>query len=325
MRSLDVRPVAFPLVKPFAISRGAVSEVALVEVVIGEAGARGRGECRPYARYDETQESVVAAIEALRAEIEGGLDRAGLRRAMPAGAARNAVDAALIDLEAKRAGRSAWEMLGLPPPAPVEITYTIGLDTPDRMAAEAAQVGRPLLKLKLGGEGDLARVEAVRAAVPEARLIVDANEAWDVGMLDTWCPRMAELGVELIEQPLHADRDEAMRGRPRPVPLCADESCHDRHGLDRLEGLYDCVNVKLDKTGGLTEAIDLVNEAEARGFGIMLGCMMASSLAMAPAFLLAGRARFVDLDAPLLLAADRDPPVRYHGAIMQPPPTTLWG
>lgn len=325
-RRLEVAAERFGLKKPFAISRGTVSELELVTVTLTDAaGHRGRGECRPYPRYDETAESVIAAIEEVRGLVESGGGREDLLDAMPGGAARNALDCALWDLEAKTAGRPVHELLGLPPPQPALVTYTIGLDTPDAMAAAAQAAGRPLLKLKLGGEGDLERARAVRAALPETRLIVDANEAWTPEMARKWCGPMAELGIELIEQPLHADHDETLEGIERKVPLCADESCHGIADLDRLARRYDMINIKLDKTGGLTAALRLAEAAEQRGLGIMVGCMMATSLAMAPAFLLAPRTRHLDLDAPLMLARDREPPIRYDWAMMQPPPRELWG
>jgi L-Ala-D/L-Glu epimerase len=324
-RRLEVEAERFPLIKPFTISRGSVSDLELVTATISDGEHVGRGECRPYARYGETVESVMAAIREQAGFIAEGGDRTALMAAMPGGAARNAVDCALWDLEAKTTGRTIQELLGLPPPVPALVTYTIGLDTPEAMAAEAMSCGRPLLKLKLGGAGDLDRVEAVRAAVPDVRLVVDANEAWTAEMVVDWSQHLAELGVELIEQPLHADRDEALFGLARPVPLCADESCHGADDLERLAPLYDMVNIKLDKTGGLTAALLLADAAEAQGLKIMVGCMMATSLAMAPAFVLAPRAVCLDLDAPLLLARDRDPPVRYEAAMMQPPPRELWG
>lgn len=325
-RELEISVEHFPLLKPFTISRSTVSELELVVVTLTDAdGNGGRGECRPYPRYGETVGTVTAAIEAVRPAVEQGMSRADLLQAMPGGAARNAVDCALWDLEAKAAGRNVQALLGLPPPMPALVTYTIGLAAPEAMAEEAIACGRPLLKLKLGGEGDLERVQAVRRAVPDARLIVDANEAWTAEMARDWGQSMAELGVELIEQPLHADHDAALEGIDRPVPLCADESCHGVEDLDRLASRYDMVNIKLDKTGGLTAALELANAAEAKGLGIMVGCMMASSLAMAPAFVLAPRTRHLDLDAPLLLARDRTPGIRYDGAMMQPPPPELWG
>ena len=324
-RTLEVAVDRFPLTKPFTISRGSVSELEVVTASIGDGGHAGRGECRPYARYGETVANVLAAIEDARAFIEGGGDRLGLLQKMPAGAARNAVDCALFDLEAKASGQTIQELLGLPPPEPALVTYTIGLGTPAAMAEDAKACGRPLLKLKLGGAGDLERVEAVRAAVPDARLVVDANEAWTVAMVVEWSARLGELGIELIEQPLHADADEALFGLARPVPLCADESCHGALDLDRLAPLYDMINIKLDKTGGLTAALQLAEQAESQGLKIMVGCMMASSLAMAPAFVLAPKAVCLDLDAPLLLARDREHAIRYDGAMMQPPLGELWG
>ncbi len=324
-RSLEIAVDRLPLKKPFTISRGSVSELEVVVATIRAGAHVGRGECRPYPRYGETAESVTAQIEAVRGFVEAGGDRPGLLQAMPAGAARNAVDCALWDLEAKAAGATIQELLGLPPPTPALVTYTIGLDTPAAMAAEAETCGRPLLKLKLGGAGDLERVAAVHAAVPDVRLVVDANEAWTPAMVVDWSRHLAALGVELIEQPLHADADEALFGLARPVPLCADESCHGALDLERLLPLYDMINIKLDKTGGLTAALELADRAESQGLRIMVGCMMASSLAMAPAFVLAPRAVCLDLDAPLLLAQDREHAIRYAGALMQPPHRELWG
>ncbi len=325
-RTLDARIERFPLAKPFTISRSTVSDVELAVVRLeDEAGNKGWGEERIYSRYGETAESVIGAIEAVRALVEGGCSRAALADAMPGGAARTALDSALLDLEAKATGRTVYELLGLPPPQPALVTYTIGLGTPETMAADAREAGRPLLKLKLAGEGDLDRVRAVREAVPEARLIVDANEAWTLAMVREWGSPMAQLGVELIEQPLHADHDDGLAGIERPVPLCADESCHGPDSLERLVGRYDMINIKLHKAGGLTTALLLAEAAEARGLGVMVGCMMATSLAMAPAFVLSARTRYLDLDAPLLLARDRDHAIRYEGAMMQPPVRELWG
>ena len=324
-RTLDIKTTTWPLKEPFAISRDTVTAIETVQVSITQDGARGRGECRPYARYDETQASVIEEIEEARAMVERGGTRKDLLAVLHAGAARNAVDCALWDLEAKLTGKPVWELAGLEKPKPVEVTYTLSLDTPEKMAAAARRADRPLLKLKLGGRGDLERVQAVREAAPQSRLIVDANEAWTSHMVRQWLEPMAALGVELVEQPLHADHDGALRGMAKGAPLCADESCHTASDLDRLKPLYRMVNVKLDKTGGLTEALRLIERAEELGFGIMVGCMMASSLAMAPAFLLASRARFVDLDAPLLLASDESPAMAFEGAMMQPPEPELWG
>ena len=324
---LTVRRESFPTRGSFTISRGSRTAVEVVLVELQEGGYRGRGECVPYARYGETVEGVMAAIESLRRELEAGrLDRRALQQALPAGAARNALDCAFWDLEAKQAGKRVWELAGLPAPGPLTTAYTLSLDTPDKMgAAAAANAQRPLLKLKLAGPEDLARVEAVRAGAPKAKLVVDANEGWDAGSYAEIAPELARLGVALVEQPLPAGADAALADLPRPVPLCADESCHDRSSLPQLRGRYDMVNVKLDKTGGLTEALALVAEAEAAGFQVMVGCMLATSLAMAPATLPAQRAQVVDLDGPLLLAEDRDPPLEIDGSLVQPPTTALWG
>jgi L-alanine-DL-glutamate epimerase-like enolase superfamily enzyme len=280
----------------------------------------------PYARYGETVEGVTTAVESLRGEVEGGLDRRRLQDLLPAGAARNALDCAFWDLEAKRAGKRVWELAGLPAPGPVTTAYTLSLDTPEKMGAAAAEnAQRPLLKLKLAGPEDLERVEAVRAGAPDARLVVDANEGWSPADYAKLGPELARLGVALVEQPLPADADAPLADLPRHVPLCADESCHDRGSLPHLMGRYDTINVKLDKTGGLTEALALVEAAEAAGFGVMVGCMLASSLAMAPAVLPAQRAQVVDLDGPLLLAEDRDPPLEIDGSTIHPPAADLWG
>jgi L-Ala-D/L-Glu epimerase len=327
MRFLTVKTERFPIAGRFIIARGARTEAVVVTVAIAEGEAVGRGECVPYARYGETVEGVAAAIEAQRCAIEGGLDRIALQEAMPPGAARNALDCALWDLDAKRSGVPAHVAAGIDRLRPVSTAYTISLDEPAVMADAVRRAsGRPILKIKLGApEGDLERIAAVRAAAPDATLIADANEGWSGDTLDRHLAACAEAGFALIEQPLPAAKDEALRGRPRPVPLCADESVHDRHGLGRLVGLYDAINVKLDKTGGLTEALALAGDAERRGFALMIGCMVGTSLAMAPALLLAPRARFVDLDGPLLLARDRENGLRYDGSIVHPPSPALWG
>jgi L-alanine-DL-glutamate epimerase-like enolase superfamily enzyme len=327
MTRLSVRRESWKLAQPFTISRGSrtVAEVVVAELHGG--ALRGRGEGVPYGRYGETVDGVVAALEAMAEAVAGGLDRAALQTAMPAGAARNALDGAFWDLEAKETGTTVWELAGIvDTPHPVTTAYTLSLDTPERMGKAAAENAmRPLLKLKLTGDGDLDRVRAVRAGAPAARLIVDANEGWTVGHLRDYGPILAELGVVLIEQPLPAGQDAALADVAHAVPVCADESCHTTEDLDRLAGLYDCVNVKLDKTGGLTEALRLQAEARRRGFKIMVGCMVGSSLAMAPAMLLAQEADFVDLDAPLLLARDRQPGLRYEGSVVYPPKPNLWG
>jgi len=326
MRQLHVRTALWPMRGTFRISRGARTETPTIIVEIEEAGAIGRAECVPYPRYGESIESVSAEIEALRQEIEGGMERPALQNALSAGAARNALDCALWDLEAKRSGKRAWEIAGIDPPPPVTSAMTLSLGTPENMAAAArASAHLPLLKLKVTGEGDLERVEAVRGGAPNSRLIVDANEGWQPEMLDSLLPALADLGVELVEQPLAAGDDDALLGRDFAIPICADEACHTRADLDSLEGRYPMVNVKLDKSGGLTEALALVREARARGFQIMVGCMVGSSLAMAPALLLTPFAEFVDLDGPLLLARDCEPGLRYDGVIVYPPEPQLWG
>ena len=324
-RRLEFRAEKWPISGAFAISRGAKTEAAVILVEISDGQATGRGECVPYARYGESPESVIWEIERLASEIARGMDRAGLQSALPAGAARNAIDCALWDIEAKLAGTSVAKLAGLTAPSPVTTAYTLSLDTPERMATAARQSARPVLKLKVGAEGDLERLRAVRAAAPEAMLIVDANEGWPANNLRENLRACAEARVALIEQPLPANEDDALRGIERIVPVCADESFHDRSSFAKLDGKYDAVNIKLDKTGGLTEALLVTTEAEARGLKIMIGCMVATSLAMAPALLLANRAKFVDLDGPLLLAKDRMNGLRYEGSTVFPPTPALWG
>jgi L-alanine-DL-glutamate epimerase-like enolase superfamily enzyme len=323
---LSVTRRAWPLAQAFTISRGSrtTAEVVVAEVHDGEF--RGRGECVPYPRYGESVDSVVAALEAMKGAVFSGLDRHELQRAMPPGAARNALDAAFWDLDAKRDDRRVADLAGIGAMKPVVTAYTLSLDTPEKMGeAAAAQRDRPLLKLKLSGDGDIERVRAVRRNAPQSRLIVDANEGWSERHLTEVMPALAEFGVELIEQPLPAGADEALARVPHPIPICADESCHTAADLDRLAGKYDAVNIKLDKTGGLTEALALAEAAASRGFAIMVGCMIGTSLAMAPAMLVAQRAQVVDLDAPLLLASDRNPGLRYDGSTVYPPDPALWG
>ncbi|MEE8271471.1 MAG: N-acetyl-D-Glu racemase DgcA [Alphaproteobacteria bacterium] len=325
-RRLTVREESWPIRGAFTISRGSRTEARVVLAEIAEDGAVGRGECVPYPRYGETVDGVLTAIAAVGAEIAAGMDRAALQRALPPGAARNAVDCALWDLEAKRAGRPVWQLAGAPPPAPLVTAVTISLGEVNAMAEAArAQSHRPLLKLKLTGAGDLERVRAVRAAAPDSRLIVDANEAWTVDHLATFAQAFAELGVEVIEQPLPAGDDGALAGFACPVPLCADESCHDTASLAGLAGKYTMVNIKLDKAGGLTEALRLRGAARAAGLAVMVGCMLGTSLAMAPAVLVGQGADLVDLDGPLLLARDRDPGLAIDGVRIQPPDPALWG
>lgn len=326
MPALKVAAESWPIRGSFTISRGSKSAADVVVVELAEQGSIGRGECVPYARYGETVEGVIAAVEALRARLESGLDRLGLQMALPAGAARNALDCAFWDLEAKRAGHRVWELLGLDAPKPVTTAYTLSLGDVETMAAAAArEARRPLLKLKLSGPEDLARVAAVRQNAPDARLVVDANEGWSITDYAELAPKLAVLGVEMIEQPLPADSDAVLARMQRPVKLCADESCHDTQTLAGLVGRYDMINIKLDKTGGLTEALRLKAAAEAAGFGLMVGCMIGTSLAMAPALLVAQGAAVVDLDGPLLLDRDRPDGLRYDNSRVQPPEPALWG
>ncbi|MFI4989157.1 MAG: N-acetyl-D-Glu racemase DgcA [Alphaproteobacteria bacterium] len=326
MRRLALRRERFPIRGVFTISRGSRRESEVVVAEISEDGLAGRGECMPYARYGESVESVMAQIETQDRAVTAGLDRADLAQSLPAGAARNALDCALWDLEAKAKGIPVWRLAGVAEPQPVVTAYTLSLADAAAMGEAArANAHRPLLKVKLGGEGDIARMEAVRANAPAARLIVDANEAWTPAMLPDYFAAMARLGVSLIEQPLPAGRDEALAGLDHPVPVAADESCHTSEDAAALVGRYDVVNVKLDKTGGLSEALRLVAAAEALGLGIMVGCMVGTSLAMAPAMLIAGRAAFVDLDGPLLLAEDRPAGLRYDDGRVHPPSRELWG
>jgi L-Ala-D/L-Glu epimerase len=298
----------------------------VVVAELSDGRNRGRGECVPYARYGETLEAVAATINAMAAPLARGLDRAALQAAMPAGAARNALDCALWDLAAKQSGMRVHEIAGLPPPQSLMTAYTISLAAPEEMAAAAAKVaGRALLKVKLGGRDDPARIAAVRRAAPACELIVDANEGWTQDDLAQNLAACADAGVTLVEQPLPADRDDALGRIARPLPVCADESVHASSSLTALAGKYDAVNLKLDKTGGLTEALAMAQAAEELGFGVMVGCMVATSLALAPAILVAQRARVVDLDGALLLARDRPHGLRYEGSRVHPATPALWG
>jgi L-alanine-DL-glutamate epimerase-like enolase superfamily enzyme len=319
---ITVTAETFPLAQVFTISRGSRTEAKVLTAHVSDGGVTGRGECVPYARYGETLESVTAQIEGL----DGNLSRERLYDLLPAGAARNAVDCALWDLEAKRAGKRVWQLAGLPAPGPEITAYTLSLDTPEKMRAQAAQnAQRPLLKIKLGTPDDMARLEAVRAGAPEATIIVDANEGWSAEIYADLAPHLVRLGVALVEQPLPAGEDEALIGMARPVPVCADESAHDRASLSGLAGKYDVVNIKLDKTGGLTEALALRAAALAEGYKVMVGCMVGSSLAMAPATLVAQGAMVTDLDGPLLLAEDREHALQFDDKGVHPPVAELWG
>ncbi len=320
---LSVTRDVFQLAQVFTISRGSRTEAQVLTVRVQDGDLVGQGECVPYARYGETLESVTAEIEGLRLPI----DRAGLQAALPAGAARNAVDCALWDLEAKRAGMPVWQLAGLSAPGPEITAYTLSLGTPAKMEQQAAENAfRPLLKTKLGGgPEDVERIEAVRRGAPAARIIVDANEGWTPALYATLAPVLVKLGVEMVEQPLPAGEDAALLDMDRVLPVCADESCHDRTSLEALAEKYDVVNIKLDKTGGLTEALALRDAALEAGFKVMVGCMVGSSLAMAPAVLVAQGALFTDLDGPLLLAEDRENALAFDDAGVHPAAPALWG
>ncbi|WP_293868812.1 N-acetyl-D-Glu racemase DgcA [uncultured Alsobacter sp.] len=326
-RTLSVAVERWPIAGSFTIARGSRTEAVVVVATVSEGGTRGRGECVPYARYGETVEGVVAAIEAARGLVEQGCDRVELAKGMPAGAARNALDCALWDLEAKKAGVPAHVLAGIARLSPATTCFTISLGLPEVMAEKAAEAAdRPILKVKLGsGQDDRKRLAAVRAAAPDSTLLVDANEGWTEANLERHLAACAEAGVVMVEQPLPAGQDGILEGLPRPVPLCADESAHGIDTLFSVAKRYDAINVKLDKTGGLTAALALVEAAQTLGLGLMVGCMVGTSLGMAPALLLARHARFVDLDGPLLLARDRDEGLRYEGSIVYPPAPALWG
>jgi L-Ala-D/L-Glu epimerase len=325
---LRVRCERWPIAGAFTISRGSKTVAEVVVAELSDGAFAGRGECTPYPRYGETVPGVAVAIANCADDIGRGLDRVSLQNVLPAGAARNALDCAFIDLEAKRAGRPAHEVLGIAPPRPRVTAYTISFGSPEQMAqaaAAAAAAARPVLKIKLGGDGDPERIAAVRRAAPAAELIVDANEGWRPDNLDRHMAACAAAGVTLIEQPLPAANDAALTTLARVVPICADESVHDRTTLRALVGKYDAVNIKLDKTGGLTEALALAADARGLGFELMVGCMVATSLAIAPSMLVAEQARVVDLDGPLLLERDRPDGLRFDGSIVHPPSRSLWG
>ena len=325
-RVLSVAAERFPIAGAFTISRGSKTEAEVIACAVLQDGRTGRGECVPYRRYGETMESVAAAIESVRAAVEGGCDRDALLGLLPAGAARNALDCALWDIEAKLSGRSVASQICKAAPTAIVTAYTLSLGTPEAMAAQArANADRPVLKVKIGGEGDIARIRAVVGAAPAARIILDANEGWNDDNIRENLAAAAELGVALVEQPLPAGRDAILRSIAHPMPICADESVHTAADLPALAGLYDAVNIKLDKAGGLTAALQLRDAARTAGFAIMVGCMVGTSLAMAPAVLLAEGAEFTDLDGPLLLARDRSPALVYRGSLVSPPAPALWG
>lgn len=319
---IEVKPESFKLAQVFTISRGSRTQADVLTVRVTDGAHQGWGECVPYARYGETLESVTAEINGLSADVT----RETLQGLLPAGAARNAVDCALWDLAAKQAGKRVWDLLGLPSPRPEITAYTLSLDTPDAMQAQAAKnAARPLLKIKLGTPDDMARLEAVRRGAPDSRIIVDANEGWTAEVYADLAPHLIRLGVQMVEQPLPAGTDDMLGEIARPLPVCADEACHDRGSLPALKGKYDMVNIKLDKTGGLTEALLLKDAAIAQGYGVMVGCMVGSSLAMAPATILAQGVAFTDLDGPLLLAEDRAAPLKFDDAGVHAPAAALWG
>ncbi|MGJ3258485.1 MAG: N-acetyl-D-Glu racemase DgcA [Rhodospirillales bacterium] len=325
-RELTIRAESWPLARPFAISRGVKTAADVVVVEITEGGVRGWGECVPYPRYDETTESVVAEIEAVRRAIEGDAANAELQSLMAAGAARNAVDCALWDLRAKQTRTSVASLSGLGPLNPEITAETIGIGTPDEMGARAGELkAAPLLKIKMDAEDIEARLDAIRAGAPDARLIVDPNEGWTPEIVAAKGAYLKDIGVEMLEQPVPAGDDEGLRGIESPVALCADEALHTSADLEGLVGKYDMINIKLDKTGGLTEALVVKQRAEAFGFGIMVGCMVGTSLAMAPAVLVAQGVKIVDLDGPLLLKEDRKPGLDFTGGKIHPSKPELWG
>ncbi|RUS60989.1 dipeptide epimerase [Pseudorhodobacter sp. E13] len=317
-----VTPDVFRLAQVFTISRGSRTEARVLTVRVTRGGVTGWGECVPYARYGETLESVTAQIEA----VDPAIDRLALQAALPAGAARNALDCALWDLEAKQRGKRVWDLAGLSQPGPEITAYTLSLDTPENMRIAAAKnAHRPLLKIKLGTPDDMPRLEAVRAGAPKTKIIIDANEGWTAEVYAELAPHLVAMGVALVEQPLPAGADDMLAEMARPLPVCADEAAHDCASLPKLRGKYDVVNIKLDKTGGLTEGLALKQAALAEGYGLMVGCMVGSSLAMAPATLLAQGVAFTDLDGPLLLAEDREHALVFDDAGVHPPTAALWG
>ncbi len=326
MLHLSIAQESWPITGSFTISRGSKTAADVVVVTLSDGEHTGRGECVPYPRYGETVPQVIAALEAARAAIAGGMSHDDIPSLVAPRAARNALDCALWDLEAKRAGTPVWQICGLQAPGALTTAYTLSLDAPDAMAAAASRAAHmPLLKLKLGREGDPERLRLIRKAAPRSRLIIDANEGWTPSNLAENLAACEEAGVELVEQPLPADADHALAGLKRKVIVCADESAHDARSLPQLLGKYGAVNIKLDKTGGLTEALRMAGAARASNLKIMVGCMLATSLAMAPAMLLEPFADWIDLDGPLLLARDREPGIAFAKGVMQPSPAALWG
>ena len=325
MLTIEAREEVWPLREPFRISRGSRTEAQVILVTVGDDEHVGRGEGVPIKRYGQSAESVLAQIESIKAEKN--LDRQRLQQLLPAGAARNALDCALWDLEVKTSGKRVWELANVPIVPEVETSFTISLDTPEKMAAAAAVAAElPILKLKLQGDDlDLARVKGVRESAPAARLLIDANESWSPEHYRKIVPALHELGAELIEQPFPANADEVLETLDHPIPVCADESCHTTADLRRLTNRYDMINVKLDKTGGLTEALRLCDRARDSGFKLLIGCMVCTSLGIAPARLLASNADLVDLDGPLLLGRDREHGLAYTNGRLALPSAQLWG
>lgn len=322
---VNVSKAVYPIRGSFTISRGSKTKAETVIVHIERNGVSGRGECVPYARYGESLDSVIAQIEWVLPEIRSGINREQLQGLLPAGAARNAIDCAMWDVECKLERQSVWDKVGVKPQG-LTTAYTLSLDTPENMHQAALEnAHRPLLKLKLGGGDDIARVKAVRDGAPNSTIIVDANEAWDLADYATLVPAFVELGVAMIEQPFPAGKDEALALLERPIAICADESCHDLSSLKSIIGRYDMINIKVDKTGGLTEALALKAEAEKAGLRVMVGCMLSSSLSMAPAFVAAQGVEVVDLDGPLLLAHDIEHGFEFEENTMMPFSSKLWG
>ncbi|MFB9136193.1 N-acetyl-D-Glu racemase DgcA [Vibrio olivae] len=322
---VTVNTQSWPIRGSFTISRGSKTHAETIVVEIEHQGMIGRGECVPYGRYGESIDSVKAEIESVIAQVESGINREQLQPLLPSGAARNALDCALWDLECKQGSASIWDKLNISA-EPLITAYTLSLDTPDNMEKTAIDnAHRPLLKLKLGGPGDLKRVQAVRRGAPNATIILDANEAWTKEVYLQLVPELIKLNVAMIEQPFHADEHHVLDELERPIPICADESCHDRQSLDQVIGRYDMINIKLDKTGGLTEALALKAQAEQAGLRIMVGCMVSSSLSMAPAFVVAQGAEVVDLDGPLLLSKDIEHGFEFDNNSMLPFHSQLWG
>jgi L-Ala-D/L-Glu epimerase len=326
LRQLNFASESWPIAGTFTISRDSKTAADVVVVKVTENDNSGWGEAVPYPRYNETLPQVLASLEIARKAIAAGITRERLHELNLPKAAQNALDCALWDLEAKQSAKPVWHLAGLAQPVSVITAFTLSLDTPEAMARAAkAAAPRPLLKLKLGRDGDIERLQAIREAAPHVRLIVDANEGWTASNIGTMLKACEAAGVELVEQPLPADNDDALRGLDCKTIICADESAHGLKTMHTLKGKYHAINIKLDKTGGLTEALVLARSAKQQDFKIMVGCMLATSLAMAPAFMLAQLADYVDLDGPLLLRKDRVPGFRFEGSLMQPPPQQLWG